>query len=582
VNEKNPDDHICVGSIAELEALSGVKVSDLHKDVVDRVVIQRDGHTYRRTPEVLDCWFESGAMPYAQVHYPFEHNGPLEHGGALSDFFPAHFIAEGLDQTRGWFYTLLVLGTSLFQKSPYKNVIVNGMILAEDGQKMSKRLKNYPPPNQVLEDYGADALRAYLIDSPVVRGEPLRFSERGLKEIVRTVVLPFWNALAFFTTYAEMDGFDPRREPAPAPAARPDIDRWVLSVLQSLIGDVNREMEGYRLYNVVPRLVHFIDDLTNWYVRRSRPRFWKSEDDTDKACAYATLYEVLVTFSKVLAPFMPFITETVYQRLVRPLDAAAPASIHFCDYPQLEAEYVDVDLEQRMRVTREVVGLGRKLREEHRIKVRQPLSRLTVVHRDPKLRAMALASQALIADELNLKAVHVEADESSFTSLTVKPNFKTLGKRCGPKLKAIGAELAGWSFDEVSRLESGGEIEVAGEVLSLSDVLLQRTALAGAAVATNGELTVVLDTAIDPALRREGIAREFVSVLQNARKQAGLDLADRIRVRWSCQEPEVRAALGEHAETIAHEVLAVQFDEGLTREQSRLNDHDVGFALDKA
>ena len=576
VNETDPEDRICVGSIAELEALSGVRVTDLHKDVVDRVVIHRGGATYRRTPEVLDCWFESGSMPYAQVHYPFEKTDQLH------SIFPAQFIAEGLDQTRGWFYTLLVLGASLLDRSPFENVIVNGMILAEDGQKMSKRLKNYPAPNQVLEEHGADALRAYLIDSPVVRGEPLRFSERGLKEMVRTVVLPFWNALSFFTTYAEVDGFDPRLGGAQPPAERPDIDRWVVSVLQSLVADVNREMEGYRLYNVVPRLVHFIDDLTNWYVRRSRPRFWKSDDLGDKANAYATLYEVLVTFAKVLAPFMPFITETVYQRLVRPVDAAAPASVHFTDYPVANASLIDAPLEERMRVAREVVALGRKLREEHRLRVRQPLRRITVVHRDPALRAMALASRALIADELNLKDVAAEADESSFTSISVKPNFKTLGKRCGPKLKPIGAELARWGFSEVARLEVGEKIEVAGELIGLEDVLLQRSALAGAAVATNGELTVVLDTAIDAALRREGFAREFVSVLQNARKQAGLEVADRIRVSWSCAEPEVRAAFGEHADAIAREVLAVQFVEGPTREQSRLNEVDIGFALDKA
>jgi isoleucyl-tRNA synthetase len=575
VNEKNPDDRLCVGSIAELELLSGIKVTDLHKDVVDQVVIRKDGQVYRRTPEVLDCWFESGSMPYAQVHYPFE-------GKELDEFFPAHFIAEGLDQTRGWFYTLLVLGTSLFGRTPFQNVIVNGMILAEDGQKMSKRLKNYPAPDEVLEEYGADALRAYLIDSPVVRGEPLRFSERGLKEIVRTVVLPFWNALSFFTTYAEVDGFDPRRAQAPEPKQRPDIDRWVISVLQSLIADVNHEMEGYRLYNVVPRLVHFIDDLTNWYVRRSRPRFWKSDDDTDKACAYATLYEVLVTFAKVLAPFMPFITETVYQRLVRPVDPSAPASVHFSDYPAVTSTHIDKALEARMEVARQVVALGRKLREEHRIRVRQPLSRLTVVHRDAGVRAMALASAELIEDELNLKAVGAEADESSFTSIAVKPNFKTLGKRCGPKLKGIGTALATWSFSEVARLESGGSIEVEGEALSLGDVLLQRSALSGAAVATNGELTVVLDTAIDPTLRREGIAREFVSVLQNARKQAGLEVSDRIRVSWASEVSEVRAALHEHAAAIAREVLAVQFAEGAAREQSRLNEHEVGFALDKA
>jgi isoleucyl-tRNA synthetase len=355
----------------------------------------------------------------------------------------------------------------------------------------------------------------------------------------------------------------------------------VISVLQSLIADVNREMEGYRLYNVVPRLVHFIDDLTNWYVRRSRPRFWKSDDDADKANAYATLYDVLVTFTKVLAPFMPFITETAYQRLVRPLDASAPASVHFSDYPMASAGLIDTGLEESMRVARDVVALGRKLREEHRIRVRQPLRRLTVVHRDPERRAMALASQALIADELNLKNVAVEADEGSFTSIAVKPNFKTLGKRCGPKLKPIGTELAGWGFAEVARLEAGEKIEVEGVALALDDVILQRSALAGAAVATNGELTVVLDTEIDPVLRREGIAREFVSVLQNARKQAGLEVADRIRVSWSCQEAEIRAAFGEHADAIAREVLAVQFAEGPTRDSSRLNEHDVGFALDK-
>jgi len=577
INEQDPEDRICVGSIAELEALSGVRITDLHKDVVDRVLIQRGGKTYRRTPEVLDCWFESGAMPYAQVHYPFENKD------ALQRFFPANFIAEGLDQTRGWFYTLLVLGTSLFGRSPFQNVIVSGMILAEDGQKMSKRLKNYPAPTQVLLDYGADALRAYLIDSPVVRSEPLRFSERGLQEIVRTVLLPFWNTLSFFTTYAEVDGFDPRRSPAPALAQRPDIDRWVISVLQSLIADVNVEMEAYRLYNVVPRLVHFIDDLTNWYVRRSRPRFWKSSDDADKACAYATLYEVLVSFAKVLAPFMPFVTETVYQRLVRPVDAQAPASVHFCDYPQSLPTSIDPELEARMQLARDVVALGRKLREEQRIKVRQPLRRLTVVHRDPQLRAMALGSQALIQDELNIKSLHVEADESSFTSITVKPNFKTLGKRCGPKLKTIGAELAKWGFDEVARLESGGQIEVSGEAISLADVVLQRSALGGAVVATNGDLTVVLDTQLDPALKREGIAREFVSVLQNARKQAGLEVSDRIRVSWSSAEPEVREALAEHAAIVAREVLAAHFGEGTsTSDTCRLNEHDVGYGIDKA
>jgi isoleucyl-tRNA synthetase len=575
VNEADPEDRLCIGSVAELEALSGVRVTDLHKHVVDEILIQKDGKTYRRTPEVLDCWFESGAMPYASQHYPFENE---EH---FQSIFPAHFIAEGLDQTRGWFYTLLVLGTSLFGRSPYRNVIVNGLILAEDGQKMSKSKKNYPDPNGVLETFGADALRAYLIDSPVVRGQELKFSERGLKEIVRTVVLPYWNALSFFTTYASVDGYDPRTWTAPPIAERPDVDRWVLSVLQSLLADVNHEMEGYRLYNVVPRLVTFIDDLTNWYVRRSRPRFWKSQDDQDKASAFATLYEVLVTFAKVLAPFMPFLTETAYQRLVRPLHADAPASVHFSDYPQADTVLIDAALEQRMRVTRIVVTLARKVREDHKIKVRQPLARLTVVHRDLLVREAVHASAALIAEEMNVKSVEALADESAFAEVTVKPNFKTLGKRCGSKLKEIGAALQAWGLAEVQRLEAGETLVVEGESLKLEDVILKRSPKGDAAVATDGEITVALDTRLDAALLREGVAREVVSLFQGARKDSGLEITDRVAVTWACDDAEVRAALREHGDAISKEILAVEFREGEGGRTLDVNKVPVRYTLEK-
>jgi len=553
VNEDEPSDTICVGSRAELEELSGVAVDDLHKHVVDAVVIERDGKTYRRTPEVLDCWFESGSMPYASQHYPFER------GDELDQFFPGQFIAEGLDQTRGWFYTLLVLGTSIFGKSPFENVIVNGLILANDGKKMSKRWKNYPDPEEMLEQFGADALRAYMIDSPVVRAEELRFDEAGLKEIVRTVVLPYWNVLSFFTTYAEIDGYDPRAWTPDPVTERPDIDRWILSVLQSLSRDVNAEMEAYRLYTVVPRLVSFIDDLTNWYVRRSRARFWKTEDDRDKTNAFATLFEVLGTFSKILAPFMPFLTEAVYQRLVRVVDDAAPASVHWCDYPHADTSLIDGPLERRMATVRAITALGRRVREDHRIKVRQPLRELTVVHRDAPVRDDVAAAAALIADELNVKRVAVEADESAFATVTVKPNFKTLGKRCGPKLKEIGPALAAWGFEEVSRLEAGGTIEVVGEALALEDVLLQREAREDAATATDGEYTVVLDTALDDGLRREGVARDAINLFNNVRKDKGFEVSDRVRIGWSSESEDVATALGEHAELVAREILATEF-----------------------
>lgn len=576
INVEDPQDTICVGSRAELEALSGVRVDDLHKHVLDPIVIRRDGKTYRRTPEVLDCWFESGAMPYAQQHYPFERAGELD------AFFPAHFIAEGLDQTRGWFYTLLVLGVSLFGKSPYRNVIVNGLILARDGKKMSKRLKNYPDPNEVLDEFGADALRAYMIDSPVVRAEELRFDEAGLKEIVRTVVLPYWNVLSFFTTYASVDRFDPRAGDAAPVAERADIDRWILSVLQSLIRDVNVEMEAYRLYTVVPRLVSFIDDLTNWYVRRSRARFWKSEDDRDKANAFATLYEVLTTFSKVLAPFMPFLTETVYQKLVRPVDAGAPASVHWCDYPRVDAGQIDAALERRMATVRALATLGRRVREDHKIKVRQPLRVLTVVHRDAGVRADVLAAAALIADELNVKQVAVEADESAFATVAVKPNFKTLGKRCGPKLKQMGPVLAGWGFAEVARLEAGESIEVEGEALTLEDVILQRSARENAAIATDGEYTVVLDAALDDALRREGVARDAINLFNGVRKDKGFEVSDRVQIAWQCEDPAVAEALREHAPLIAREILATDFGSltrGSTTDELALSGATVRYSI---
>ena len=553
VNVADRNDLICVGSVEELERLSGQTVTDLHKHFIDQIEIKKDGKTYRRTPEVLDCWFESGAMPYGQQHYPFENKAHFEAN------FPAQFIAEGLDQTRGWFYTLLVLSTALFDKPAFKNVVVNGLVLAEDGQKMSKSKKNYPDPNLVLDQYGADALRAYLIDSPVVRAEPLKFSEAGLKEIVRTVVLPYWNAMSFFTTYANVDGFDPRTWAARPVGDRKPVDRWVLSVMQSLIRDVNAEMEGYRLYNVVPRLVDFINQLTNTYIRLNRTRFWKSEDRADQADAYHTLYTVLTTFAKVLAPFMPFLTEEVHQRLVRTVDAAAPASIHWCDYPQVDARLIDTQLEYDVAAMLQAGSLARKLREDHKLKIRQPLPAITVVSRDAGIRAAAERFALSLAAELNVKAVHTSVDEVAFCTITVKPNFAALRVRAGAKLKDIGAALAKWSFAEVAELEAGATVEVAGVVIGVADVLLQRSPKGGAFVASEGAVTVVLDSTLSPELVAEGHARELISLLQQARKAAGLAVSDRIAVAWDCADAERAAAIELHAATIADEVLALQF-----------------------
>ena len=302
-----------------METLSGKKVTDLHKHYIDDITITKDGHTYRRTPEVLDCWFESGSMPYAQQHYPFERKDDLD------KFFPAHFIAEGLDQTRGWFYTLMLLGTALFDKSPYKNVIVNGLVLAADGRKMSKRLKNYPDPAHILDTYGADALRLYMINSPIVRAEDLCFTEEGVVHSLRHLLIPWWNAYTFFVTYANVDNWAPSADPDSAPASDNPLDRWIISATDRLAGDVVSAMDQYDLQQAVRPLVQFLDDLTNWYIRRSRRRFWKSGDDTDKASAYATLHSVLLRLCRIAAPFVPFISEEIYRNLRTP---SMPESVH--------------------------------------------------------------------------------------------------------------------------------------------------------------------------------------------------------------------------------------------------------------
>ena len=370
-----------MGSVAELEALVGAEpgtVTDLHPHKIDHLTADcaQCSGTLSRISEVFDCWFESGSMPYAQGHYPFEGSETFEAN------FPAEFIAEGLDQTRGWFYTLLVLSTALFDQPPFKNVIVNGLVLAEDGSKMSKSKKNYPPPDGIFEAHGADALRAYLVDSPIVRAEPLRFSERGVREVVRKVLLPLRNAWSFFVQYANIDGWHPvdglDGTPTPELSERPELDRWLLSVQQTLVRDVNTHMEGYYLYKVVPEVVGFIDHLTNWYIRRSRRRFWRAADSEearlDKAAAYATLYEALVTFSKVLAPILPFVSEALYQDLVVATGAAAEGedSVHLCDFPEADASRIDAPLEAAIAEVRRVVTMGRALRATHQLKTRQP------------------------------------------------------------------------------------------------------------------------------------------------------------------------------------------------------------------
>ena len=559
---------VCVGSREELERLSGKKLDDLHKHFVDKVEIpSREGRgPLKRIPEVLDCWFESGAMPYAQAHYPFENRQQFE------THFPANFIAEGLDQTRGWFYTLMVLSTALFDRPAFRNVIVNGMVLAEDGRKMSKRLKNYPDPSYMLNTYGADALRLYLINSPVVRAEDLRFSEVGVQELMRHLLIPLWNAYGFFVTYANVDGWTPgdsqrsevrNRRDSPInhqPSTINLLDRWIRSSLESLSQGVTAAMDNYELQASVRPFVRFIEDLTNWYIRRSRRRFWKSQDDEDKAQAYETLYHVLLQLSKIAAPFVPFVSETLYRNLRTP---DMPESVHLCDFPQGDPTRRDEALERQMEAVMTIVSLGRTLRSAHDLKVRQPLKKMHVTCRDAaKLKSMA-ELQDIILEELNVKEAEFLPHESAFATVKAKANFARLGPRLGPLVKKAAGAIAALSGEQAEVL-AGGEnlsVVVGGQTIELTpeDVLIEHIPHEGSVVASQDGIVVALDTALTPELIEEGLAREFVNKVQNMRKTADLEVTQRIRVTFSGDEAVARAVV-RHNDYILTETLCTACD----------------------
>ncbi|MGB7859972.1 MAG: isoleucine--tRNA ligase [Acidimicrobiia bacterium] len=552
------DETTAIGSVDELQALSGQRPDDLHKHVIDEIVwpcSNCDG-TMTRVPEVLDCWFESGSMPYGKLHYPFENKERFE------STYPAQFIAEGLDQTRGWFYTLIVLSTALFDRPAFENCVVNGMILAEDGRKMSKSLKNYPDPSEIFDEHGADALRAFLINSPVLRAEPLRFSKDGVAEVVRTVLLPMWNTYSFFTTYAEADGITVEDlASAPDVTDRPDMDRWIISVLQSLVDEVNTQMEGYYLYNVVPPTLGFIDHLTNWYVRRSRRRFWRArgesgDSDADKLAAFATLYEVLTTFTEVLAPVLPFITEHIYQDLVARHDSDAPSSVHHRDFPVAKDGLIDDDLETWMSTVREVVRLGRTLRKKEGHRVRQPLARLTVLTRSSTLAAAVRAHGDIISDELNVKEVIVSDDETSLVTLSTKANYRRLGPVLGSRMAPIGRQIEELDNLKIEALIDGDTLNVDGVPITIDDVIIDRTPIDGTIVETGPEFACALDTTISEELKLEGLAREIVSRVQNMRREADLQVTDRIELGWFSEDGELTAAIDTFQDQIAGEILA--------------------------
>lgn len=541
-----------VGSIAELRELSDNCPADieLHRPFVDAVTFPcpQCGGEMRRVPEVIDCWFDSGSMPFAQHHYPFE-NQEL-----FAQQFPADFISEAVDQTRGWFYSLLAISTLLFNRAPFKNVIVLGHVQDENGQKMSKSKGNAVDPFEALETYGADAIRWYFYSNSAP-WLPNRFHGKAVQEGQRKFLSTLWNTLAFFVLYAEIDQFDPTPYSL-KDASLTVMDRWLLSRLHSLIKEVDDDLEHYRIPETARALQEFVDEMSNWYVRRSRERFWAPGREPDKIAAYLTLYTALVTLCKVCAPLIPFMSEEIYQTLVRPFDAGAPESVHLCDFPQADERYIDRALEADMDEVLQVVTLGRAARSAAAVKNRQPLARM-LVHADHPLPD---TYASIVREELNVKALSFEEDLSGLMDYAFKPQLKILGQKYGKQVNDIRQALQ--SLDgraAKAQLDRDGAVTVTlptGEIrLTEEELLIEASPAAGYSVLSDRGVTVALDTTLTPELVEEGFVREIVSKLQQMRKDAGFEVTDHIAVTYEGSD-RVLSVFDRHRDEIAAEVLA--------------------------
>ncbi|GHD15326.1 isoleucine--tRNA ligase [Nocardiopsis kunsanensis] len=560
---------ICVGSLAELSELSGQDLSNLdpHRPYVDDVVIPdpdadpslpEEERVARRVPEVIDAWFDSGSMPFAQWGAPHREKETFEAN------FPAQYISEAIDQTRGWFYSLLAVSTLVFGRNSFENVVVLGHILAEDGRKMSKHLGNVLEPIPVMDQHGADALRWFMLAS----GSPWtarRVGHTVLEEIVRKVLLTYYNTVSFFTLYANAgEGWDHTKlAEAPAPQERPLLDRWLLSELNEVVRDVTRAMDDFDTAGTGRRLTAFVDDVSNWYVRRSRRRFWGGPSTPEGASAFATLFEAMETVTLLMAPIVPFLTEHVWSALRRP---GAADSVHLASWPEYREDLIDPDLSRNMALTRRLVELGRSARVDSAVRTRQPLGRALVGAEGFADLPEQLRTQ--VAEELNVQSLEsLSTVGGDLVDYTVKPNFRALGKRFAKRtpLVAEGIKAADpATLVEQVRGTGWGQVEVEGEHVEVSadEVLVTEQPREGWAVASESGATVALDLELTPELRRSGLAREMVRMLQEARKRSGLKVSDRIHVRWSASEETASSTLEEYGETIAGEVLADAFAAG--------------------
>ena len=553
---------VCVGSIKELEELSGRKITDLHRESVDDITIpSTTGRgVLKRISEVFDCWFESGSMPYAQIHYPFENKKQFE------DSFPADFIAEGVDQTRGWFYTLLVLSTALFDKPPFKNVIVNGLVLAADGQKMSKSKKNYPDPMEVVNKYGADALRLYLINSPVVRAENLRFREEGVRDILKDVFLPWYNAYRFLVqnieVYSKDSGQDFVVDSVESNISDNLMDRWILSFTQSLLKFVKQEMKSYRLYTVVPRLVKFVDNLTNWYVRMNRKRLKGDGGREDCRHSLETLFNVLFEMIQMMSSFTPFLCELMYQNLktIFKSSESQPESVHLLMLLEPKLSLIDESVERRVLHMQTVIEVGRLIRDRVTLPLKYPLPEVVVISRNQSVLDDVLTLDNYITSELNVKKLTVTTEREAYgVQLKALPDIKALGMRLKNQSKSIIAAIKNLTDEQLQEYQKNpAEYEICGQKLEEGELKIMYALGQSDGDATkkyeahaDGEILVLLDIQPDVSMKDEGIAREVINRIQKLRKKANLVPTDAIAVYYGIDNLEISSSVDSFQDLIS-------------------------------
>ena len=567
-SDKNSDVFECIGSVSELKMKAGIPEDteiDLHRPYIDELTWPAPGGgTMKRVPDLLDVWFDSGSMPFAQWHYPIETQADFK------DRFPADFIAEGVDQTRGWFYTLHALGTMLFDQVAYKNVVSNGLVLDKNGEKMSKSKGNAVDPFEILKTYGADTTRWYMMSNSSP-WDNLKFSEDGLKETQRKFFNTLVNTYSFFAMYANIDGFNANTSHIPVPD-RPEIDRWIISRLNTTIKQVEEYFDAYEPTRAARQMETFVEELSNWYVRRNRRRFWKSGTTLDKTAAYQTLHECLLSMSQLMSPIAPFISEWLYQRLINAMPAYEE-SVHLSFFPTVEETAILPALEHKMERARLISAIVLRIRNQIDLNVRQPLARIILPIKDEVERDAILSVQHIILEEVNVKEIQFVDDDSGIVNKSAKPNYPLLGKKLGPNMKAVATQVQLFSTEKITEYERLGRIKVRLDdgtqiVLVENEIDIIRTGLEGWQVETEVGLSVAVDTELSEELQKEGLAREFVNRVQNMRKEANFSVTDRIVTGVQANE-NLASAINYMTEYIQQETLS----ESLELEELKVSDY---------